>query len=108
MHGAGGGAPQGNRNAWKHGGYSRQSIAFRRCIAELTRAARQLVETIKSQRVSPCRQAQMTLKAIVESIDGLPQPRIRSAGVLEEIGGLRKRGPGVGRGGRIALQRHLG
>jgi hypothetical protein len=42
MHGAGGGAPRGNRNAWKHGGYSGESIALRRHIAEVVRAARQL------------------------------------------------------------------
>ena len=47
MHGAGGGAPKGNRNAWKHGGYSCESIALRRHIAELTRATRQLVATIE-------------------------------------------------------------
>jgi hypothetical protein len=46
MHGAGGGAPQGNRNARKHGGYSCESIASRRHIAELARTARQLVEDI--------------------------------------------------------------
>ena len=26
MHGAGGGAPQGNQNAWKHGGYSGEAL----------------------------------------------------------------------------------
>jgi hypothetical protein len=46
MHGAGGGAPLGNRNAWKHGGYSNESLALRKQIAELARAARRLVEDI--------------------------------------------------------------
>jgi hypothetical protein len=46
MHGAGGGAPQGNRNAWKHGGYSDQAVSLRRHIAELMRNARHLVETL--------------------------------------------------------------
>jgi uncharacterized protein YjcR len=46
MHGAGGGAPQGNRNAWKHGGYSCENIALRRHIEEVARAARQLVKSI--------------------------------------------------------------
>jgi uncharacterized protein YjcR len=30
MHGAGGGAPKGNRNAWKHGHYSADAISERR------------------------------------------------------------------------------
>ena len=47
MHGAGGGAPQGNRNAWKHGGYSRESIVLRRHIADLGRAARQLIDDLE-------------------------------------------------------------
>ena len=74
MHGARSGAPQGNRNAWKHGGYSRQSIAFRRCIAELTRAARQVVATIERQRMFFRQDAQIARKAIVESIGGLSRP----------------------------------
>ena len=47
MHGAGGGAPQGNRNAWKHGGYSSESIALRKQIAELAQSTRRLIETIE-------------------------------------------------------------
>ena len=34
------GAPKGNRNAWKHGGYSAAAMASRREIAELIRAMR--------------------------------------------------------------------
>ena len=37
MHGAGGGAPRGNRNAWKHGRYSAVAIAERRWLRELLR-----------------------------------------------------------------------
>jgi uncharacterized protein YjcR len=44
MHGAGGGASQGNRNAWKHGKYSGESIALRRHVAELRQAARYLID----------------------------------------------------------------
>jgi uncharacterized protein YjcR len=47
MHGAGGGAPQGNKNALKHGGYSRESIVLRRHIADLGRAARQLIDDLE-------------------------------------------------------------
>jgi len=46
MHGAGGGAPKGNRNALKHGLYSAEAIEARRFVAELTRQARELVEVI--------------------------------------------------------------
>ena len=42
MHGARGGAPIANRNARKHGGYSCESLALRRHIAELARTARRL------------------------------------------------------------------
>ena len=40
MHGAGGGASQGNRNAWKHGGYSDRAVSLRQHIAELMRTSR--------------------------------------------------------------------
>jgi uncharacterized protein YjcR len=46
MHGAGGGAPIANRNALKHGEFTRKAIAMRREIAELIRNARRLVMTI--------------------------------------------------------------
>jgi glucans biosynthesis protein len=44
MHGAGGGAPVGNRNARKHGRYGRRAIEMRRAIADLLRKGRDLVE----------------------------------------------------------------
>src|SRR6476469_9306685 len=44
MHGAGGGAPKGNKNAWRHGRYSAQAIAERRAIRELLRDCRELLE----------------------------------------------------------------
>jgi hypothetical protein len=46
MHGAGGGAPKGNKNALKHGLYTAEAIETRRMVADLTRQARELVETI--------------------------------------------------------------
>jgi uncharacterized protein YjcR len=46
MHGAGGGAPKGNRNALKHGYYAGDTIEVRRAIRELTRRARELVEMV--------------------------------------------------------------
>ena len=35
----------GNRNAWKHDGYSYKAVSLRQHLAELTRIARRLVET---------------------------------------------------------------
>jgi hypothetical protein len=46
MHGGapGSGAPEGNRNALKHGGYTREAVEFRRLLRELAREARELLE----------------------------------------------------------------
>jgi len=46
MHGAGGGAPRGNRNAFKHGNYGREAIETRRLTAHLIRESRELVEMV--------------------------------------------------------------
>ena len=46
MHGAGGGAPKGNRNALKSGHYTCEALEWRRDIAELTRIGRRLAESI--------------------------------------------------------------
>lgn len=46
MHGAGGGAPLGNKNARRHGRYGRESIEMRRALAELMRESRGLVEMV--------------------------------------------------------------
>jgi hypothetical protein len=40
MHGAGAGAPVGNRNAFKHGGYTGEALELRRCVAEIVRRAK--------------------------------------------------------------------
>ena len=46
MHGAAGGAPEGNRNAMKHGLYSAEAIETRRFVRELMKHGRELVEMI--------------------------------------------------------------
>ena len=47
MHGAAGGAPRGNRNAWKHGAHSAEALALKKEIAALTRMARDTMEAIE-------------------------------------------------------------
>jgi uncharacterized protein YjcR len=45
MHGGapGSGAPRGNKNALKHGDYTREAIAERRSLRELLRQSRKLL-----------------------------------------------------------------
>jgi uncharacterized protein YjcR len=47
MHGAGGGAPKGNKNALKHGDFSAESIALKREIQALARIARETMGAIE-------------------------------------------------------------
>jgi uncharacterized protein YjcR len=47
MHGAGGGAPKGNQNALKNGRFTCEMLEMRRVIAELTRAGRNLTQSIR-------------------------------------------------------------
>jgi uncharacterized protein YjcR len=49
MHGGapGSGAPRGNKNALKHGQYTREAIAERRLVCELMRQSRQLLLKIE-------------------------------------------------------------
>ena len=48
MHGGSSpGAPLGNRNAWKHGRYSREAIERRRKVAELIRDMRSLISELR-------------------------------------------------------------
>jgi uncharacterized protein YjcR len=47
MHGAGGGAPKGNRNALKHGRYTCEALELRQMIAGLTRDGRRLARSIR-------------------------------------------------------------
>jgi len=49
MHGgaAGSGAPRGNKNAQKHGLYTREAIAQRRQLGELMRQSRKLILKIE-------------------------------------------------------------
>ena len=48
MHGgaAGSGAPEGNRNALRHGCRTAEAVAMRRRVRELLQAARALVEEV--------------------------------------------------------------
>jgi glucans biosynthesis protein len=48
MHGgaSGSGAPNGNRNALRHGRYTAQAIAMRREMRALLRRSRELMESI--------------------------------------------------------------
>src|SRR5271156_5310745 len=47
MHGAGGGAPKGNRNTLKHGGFSAESIALKREIQALAHMVRETLAAIE-------------------------------------------------------------
>jgi glucans biosynthesis protein len=49
MHGGaqGSGAPRGNKNALKHGRYTRQAIAERRLVRRLIRQSLELIQKIK-------------------------------------------------------------
>ena len=49
MHGGapGSGAPRGNKNAFKHGLFTREAIAERRQLGELMRRSQELIERIK-------------------------------------------------------------
>ena len=44
MHGAGGGAPKGNKNALRHGLYAAEAVAMRQAIRALLRDSRELLE----------------------------------------------------------------
>src|SRR5437764_12765715 len=44
MHGAGGGAPKGNRNALRHGRFTAEAIAMRQAIRALLSDSRELLE----------------------------------------------------------------
>ena len=43
----GSGAPRGNKNAFKHGIFTREAIAERRQLGGLVRRSRELIEKIK-------------------------------------------------------------
>jgi hypothetical protein len=47
MHGAAGGAPKGNRNAFKHGAHSAQALALKRQISALARFARETIAEVE-------------------------------------------------------------
>ena len=47
MHGAGGGAPQGNANARKHGAMVAESLALKRDVQALARMVRETMAAIE-------------------------------------------------------------
>jgi uncharacterized protein YjcR len=47
MHGAAGGAPKGNRNALKHGGFTAETRALKREIQALARMARETLAAME-------------------------------------------------------------
>ena len=47
MHGAAGGAPRGNRNALKHGGFTAEALVLKREIQALARMARETIAAIE-------------------------------------------------------------
>ncbi len=47
MHGAAGGAPKSNRNAFKHGAHSAAALVLKRQISALARMARETVAEIE-------------------------------------------------------------
>ncbi len=46
MHGAGGGAPKGNKNALKLGLYTAEAIEMRRMVAALTKQAHEVAASL--------------------------------------------------------------
>ena len=50
MHGAAGGAPKGNKNALKHGGFTAETIALRKEIVSLARLARETMAAVEIGR----------------------------------------------------------
>jgi len=46
MHGAGGGAPRGNKNAFKHGRYTAEAIERWRLLRAVARIARQTLKEL--------------------------------------------------------------
>jgi uncharacterized protein YjcR len=47
MHGAGGGAPKGNKNAIKHGEFAAETLALKKEIAALARMSRATIAGIE-------------------------------------------------------------
>ena len=47
MHGAAGGAPKGNRNAFKHGEFAAEALALKREVQALARMARETLVAIE-------------------------------------------------------------
>ena len=55
MHGVGGGAPKGNRNAWKHGEYAAETLVLKKKISALARMASETMAGIEQDPYMPPR-----------------------------------------------------
>jgi hypothetical protein len=65
MHGAAGGAPKGNRNAFKHGAHSAETLALKRQITALARLARETMAGIEQGKVDcSCSHDEFPLKVV--------------------------------------------
>ena len=60
MHGAGSGAPIGNRNALKHGAFRAETLALKREIQTLARMARQTIAEIERDVTKAAARASMS------------------------------------------------
>jgi uncharacterized protein YjcR len=47
MHGAGGGAPKGNKNALKHGDFTAETLGLKREIQALARISRETIRALE-------------------------------------------------------------
>jgi hypothetical protein len=74
MHGAAGGAPRGNRNAFKHGGCSTETIAPKREIQPLVRMARETMDAIESREAKRIKLARFPEHPLTSSASVAPAP----------------------------------
>jgi hypothetical protein len=77
MHGgaAGSGAPRGNKNALKHGRFTREAIAERRLVRSLLQESRALIRTSGRRRPAISRaQSQSFLRCLLRNLTPGPPP----------------------------------
>ena len=65
MHGAGGGAPRGNRNAVKHGEFAAETLALKREIQALARMARETMGRDRMEQCGTARRVSLTAADLV-------------------------------------------
>lgn len=46
LHGGKSGAPKGNKNAWKHGRYSKEALAEKALVKEIIKQAREFMKGV--------------------------------------------------------------